>query len=584
MDALLSLSFSIQSNKGVYALLLGSGVSRAARIPTGWEIVLELVRKLAHLSDEECEPDPEKWYQNKFGKSPDYAELLEMVASTPSERQQVLRSYFEPTEAEQEEGAKQPTKAHHAIAQLAADGYIKVIITTNFDRLMERALEAAGVAPSVVSTADQIEGALPLVHQRCCVIKVHGDYLDTRLKNTPIELGEYDSRLNSLLERIFDDFGLVTCGWSADWDVALRAAIERAPNRRFSTYWAARGAPSETAIRLIEHRAGKTISISDADSFFVALQEKVQALAQFGEPHPLSVHAATATTKRYLAEARYRIQLSDLINNEAERAANLLYTGDLGDVNASADSTTLTTRVRQYDSVCTNLVAMASLCGQWGDQSVAPFVQSVLKRFYGRTASSGSMLFLAFQKYPIPLVAYAALIGAVSTNNLKFIGELLSGQLLKEHARGPLTAVDVICPFSAFDDTQRIGWYLEGMNKRYAPINDWLHDTLNKQVGKSFSTQMEFTRCFDTVEILLALAWRKSCEPMSNPNWHPLGAYGYRRENRAEIVEAIGSSIESQAAASPFVQSKIFGDTPEECATRLRAFSAFAEELSIRWH
>lgn len=32
-------------NKGVYAVLLGSGVSRSAGIPTGWEITMELVKQ-----------------------------------------------------------------------------------------------------------------------------------------------------------------------------------------------------------------------------------------------------------------------------------------------------------------------------------------------------------------------------------------------------------------------------------------------------------------------------------------------------------------------------------------------------------
>ena len=58
IDPILSLAFSIQSNRGVYALLLGSGVSRAAEIPTGWEITLDLVRKLARSCGEECEPAP----------------------------------------------------------------------------------------------------------------------------------------------------------------------------------------------------------------------------------------------------------------------------------------------------------------------------------------------------------------------------------------------------------------------------------------------------------------------------------------------------------------------------------------------
>lgn len=49
LDPLTSLSFSVYSNKGVYALLLGSGVSRAAGIPTGWEIVADLIRKIAEV-------------------------------------------------------------------------------------------------------------------------------------------------------------------------------------------------------------------------------------------------------------------------------------------------------------------------------------------------------------------------------------------------------------------------------------------------------------------------------------------------------------------------------------------------------
>lgn len=82
-----SLAFSMHANKGVYALFLGSGISRAARIPTGWEITLELVRKAAALQKEECEPDPAAWFHSKAGKQPDYSNLLDMVAKTPAERQ-----------------------------------------------------------------------------------------------------------------------------------------------------------------------------------------------------------------------------------------------------------------------------------------------------------------------------------------------------------------------------------------------------------------------------------------------------------------------------------------------------------------
>ena len=51
-----SLAFSIEANRGVYAVLVGSGVSRAAKIPTGWEVTLDLIRKLAKLCGETCDP------------------------------------------------------------------------------------------------------------------------------------------------------------------------------------------------------------------------------------------------------------------------------------------------------------------------------------------------------------------------------------------------------------------------------------------------------------------------------------------------------------------------------------------------
>ncbi len=147
IDLLLSLAFSIQSNKGVYALLLGSGVSRPAGVPTGWEIILDLTRKLAHVAGENSQPHPEEWYKRKFGEEPNYSKVIEEIAKTASERSGLLRSYFEPTEEEIQQKIKVPSQGHSAIAELVKLGFIRVIVTTNFDRLLEKALEDVGITP-----------------------------------------------------------------------------------------------------------------------------------------------------------------------------------------------------------------------------------------------------------------------------------------------------------------------------------------------------------------------------------------------------------------------------------------------------
>ena len=368
IDPIQSLSFSIQSNPGVYALLLGSGVSRSADIPTGWEIVTNLLGKLAAANGHSTETDLEQWYSEKYGEAPEYTKILDALAKTQSERQQLLRPYFEPNDQEREEGLKQPTASHRAIAQLVSRGYIKVIITTNFDRLIEKALEDIGIVPTVLSSEDQVKGALPLIHTKCCVFKIHGDYLDPRILNSQSELGTYPKEYDQLLDRILDEFGLIVCGWSADWDGALRKAITRAPSRRFTTYWSVRGEASDEAQRLIELRQAQVVPIRDADAFFETIQLTVQSIDEYSRPHPLSTEAAVGSLKRYLSGPEHRIQLSDLISSAVDQVVKA--TSGKGFEVQGGESPTIqsvTARIRKYDAACQTLIAMASTAGFWAE-------------------------------------------------------------------------------------------------------------------------------------------------------------------------------------------------------------------------
>ena len=233
-DPLTQLSFSVHQNKGVFALLLGSGLSRAAGIPTGWEITLDLIRRVALAQGVEKQTDWADWYRKKTGQEPDYSALLEELGASPDERRSILHGYIEPTDEDREEGRKVPTAAHQAIADLIQSGHIRVVITTNFDRLLENALRERGVEPTVVASADSLEGAEPLTHTSCYILKLHGDYKDARILNTDAELSAYPEQYEVALDRILDEHGLIVCGWSGEWDHALRAAFLRAPNRRYT--------------------------------------------------------------------------------------------------------------------------------------------------------------------------------------------------------------------------------------------------------------------------------------------------------------------------------------------------------------
>jgi len=313
-----TLAFSIYSNKGVYALLIGSGVSRKSGIPTGWDVVIDLIKRLAVVNNENCEPNPVHWFKEKYREDPDYSTILSKLVNTPSERINLLKPYFEPTSEELERGLKQPTQAHKSIAKLIKQGYIKVVITTNFDRLLETALQNEGIAPVVFRHADDIDGAFPLVHSELTIIKINGDYQDSRFLNTKKELSDYPEKLKKLILQIINEYGLISCGWSGKWDEGLLNTIRQSENFRFGSFWTHVGNCEPELADLALYRKGQNLEIQNADDFFIELLEKVEALERINDNHPLNADIAVARLKKYIVKEDGKILLHDLLYNEQE--------------------------------------------------------------------------------------------------------------------------------------------------------------------------------------------------------------------------------------------------------------------------
>lgn len=583
VEPISSLAFSISANKGVYALLLGSGVSRASKIPTGWEITLDLVRKVAALQGVECEPDPAAWYRATFGKQPDYSDLLDVMCKSPAERQQLIRAYLEPTEEERAEGEKQPTEAHRAIAKLVKAGFVRVILTTNFDKLTELALHEVGVVPTVLSSVDHIAGALPLVHTACTIIKIHGDYLDTRIRNTVSELAEYPEEFKRLLDRVFDEYGLIVCGWSADWDDALRGALTRAPYRRFSTYWTSRGDPSARAQDLIKHRAAHVIPISGADGFFSKLVELVTILESFSQPHPLSTAAAVASLKKYLSEEKYSIRLDDLVSEEANRVLDVLH-GQNFDMRArELDGKSLGERMHAYEAVSTTLIEMAAIAGYWSKPTqLKPWLRSIAKMSH-RKYESGSADLFEFQRYPACLVTYALGLGAVASCNLSVLADLFSIKIVKEHQSDVLTVV-ALNPVAMFERGVSASKLLPGKERYHLPLNSWIEDYFAPLGDRLFQNDQDYRNGFDKLEFLWSLAYAHSIRFNDGRFWVPFGNFIYRSDRYEQLSKEIRESLSAMGPDSPYVVAAIFGTSVQECTEILdRMEPAAVEWARQRW-
>lgn len=248
---------------------------------------------------------------------------------------------------------------------------------------------------------------MPLIHSRCYVVKIHGDYLDTRIRNTNAELGAYTPELNALLDRIIDEHGLIVCGWSGDWDPALRSAITRAPNRRYPMFWAARGKLSAIADTVVGHRAGKVVTIEGADAFFERLEMLVSAQTDAQRPNPRSVDLLVASAKKFLAWPEFRIQLDELIGSELRRIDSFIVSGGFQPPAGNWQSDFFALAVARYEAQTEILARIFGVSGRYGKGDEFRGAVEAITRLGHREPGSGFDFLVNLRTYPAVLLLYS---------------------------------------------------------------------------------------------------------------------------------------------------------------------------------
>lgn len=423
LDQLLSLAFSLHTSPGSYAFVLGAGISVPSGVPSAWGVQKQLIQRVAAVENE-SPTDPFDWYLQRFGVEPSYESLLEKLAPTQVERQRLLRSFFEPDEEEREQALKRPTQGHRAIARLVRSGDVRIVLTLNFDRLMEAALRDEGIEPVVISHPSDIHGLPPLHTLGALVVHLHGDYLNpTAMRNTQQELAGYESHVDQFLDRIIFDYGLVLVGWSATYDPALVRALSRSPRRVYTPYWIEPRDLSELAQGLRAALGAVKVSAT-ADAALGNLADAVDSLKERAARHPLAVAAAVGTAKRYLSDRATAIGLHDLIKQELDRLRNQndLLQSHTGEESPDGGYPAMVARVEEATFVPTALLATAAY---WGSDSTDRWWIPEIPRFARQARGSGLTDVLRLQMICAGQFLYSAGVAAVAAGRYDLARSLI---------------------------------------------------------------------------------------------------------------------------------------------------------------
>ncbi len=484
---------------------------------------MELITRLALMAGQSETQDLEAWYRTEYSEEPGYSAILDRLSKTPPERRAILQSFFEPTDDEKEDGLKVPTLAHRSIARLVSQGFVRVILTTNFDRLMETALSDESISPVVISTEDALSGAVPLAHQKCVIVKLHGDYLDDRIKNTDDELSVYTDALNAYLDRILDEFGLIIAGWSGDWDPALRSALERCSTRRYATYWTSRGKVAPNVQKLVDLRGATLTSINDADGFFDAIAEKVAALQELGASDHKSKSVKLALLKKYVADPIHRVRLADLLGSERVSITEH-HQAEVGRPRLEDFETIMRQRFRTYDSACDTLNEMMFYAARWGDRIHDEIILQTITSLIPSSRRNRLPGLLDLMIYPGVQAFYHTLAGAVMGRNFELLIRLARHQFtFKDHRRTFLP--ELTTAYCLNIDTQR----MLCENRQYFPFSEHILKLMSPLLVQNGVDAEQF---YDRLEILLAMILLDQNKDPTVDARLPYGKFAWNHEDR----------------------------------------------------
>lgn len=220
------------------AWFLGAGASASAGLPTAGDLIWQFKRSLycaaQRVSLNSCEDVGSvavrsrlQAYFDQAGRFPaggspeEYAGFFEMTYADASDRRRFIDQMLQ---------SGRPAFGHHVLASLLRLDKIRLLWTTNFDRLVEDACATAlgTTGKLVVATLDSNAIAIQAMNEGRWPLlgKLHGDFQSVALKNTAIELQHQDAQLRNALVESCKRFGLAVVGYSGRDDSVMTALEE----------------------------------------------------------------------------------------------------------------------------------------------------------------------------------------------------------------------------------------------------------------------------------------------------------------------------------------------------------------------
>lgn len=292
INPIISLAYNMADCRQKYALFVGAGVSKDAGVPSGWDILIETMKKIV-VQEEGTKKDiknvtkeeAEKFYKDKFEETFGYSDIIDELFPSREEQRDYLKGFFK---------GIAPGEAHRLIAELMKEKLIKYIITTNFDTLIETALDDAGLKGkyTVIDSNDDVLTSKPWTKEDVCrLYKIHGTIEKGIIRNTKKDLALLPEELKKDCFDVIERHGVIVLGYAAnEEDKAVCEIFNSRKFKGYTLYWTSLDDKlSNNAAKIVNKQDGVTIPIKGAALFLQELRGRIKIAQRGSEQTPEAV-------------------------------------------------------------------------------------------------------------------------------------------------------------------------------------------------------------------------------------------------------------------------------------------------------
>lgn len=302
-----------------YAFLIGAGTSKPE--PAGIPLAGELVEKWQRETYDVRDPDDDfdDWVEKKkdengIDESQQYGFWFAERHPTSGQRREEIQALVEDTP---------PTPGHVILASLMSDGgdqnYVPHTLTTNFDDLLFDSFYLYLEDKPQVVDHGEVASEFKLTRDRPSIVKLHGHYSYSNLRNTDEETAELHDGMEDILRRTVSEHGLVVVGYGGQ-EASVMEPLLDAEISEYGIYWCALDSDdSSEGIERFDLPEKVEKLLEQRDSYVVPIEGFVPLMLKFSN----QIDGVEPPTRQDLIErAEARADRWDEVVEERREAAD----------------------------------------------------------------------------------------------------------------------------------------------------------------------------------------------------------------------------------------------------------------------